>query len=226
VRVELDQLVEEAPREGAATGRAGHNATGLDHRRSVERAVPAPTSPHGRWRRRLVGIRERSLPQLFTGNERDVRAGSVAHEDPALEFRHAGATPGAVHTLNVSRAQMRGSRVRLPDVTRRVWVDAWQLQCCGDPIHVGRDVTLTVSPNVDVDYLGTVLGEERASTLTDYEDHHDVEAPVVELLGVVDTVEAVSCEFSLQGRALYPVAGTSVVEHRERGMDGSRRPRS
>lgn len=111
---------------------------------------------------------------------------------------------------------MPGRHVRLPNVTRRVWVDAWQLQCCGDPIHVGRDVTLTVSPNVDLDYLGTVLGEERASTLTDYEDHHDVEAPVAELLGVVESVEAVSCEFSLQGRALYPVAGTSVVEHRER----------
>ena len=88
--------------------------------------------------------------------------------------------------------------MRLADVTRRAWVDAWQLQCCGDPIDVGRDVTLAASPNVDQDYLGTVLPEDVAATLTDYEDHHDVEASVSELRGVVESVETESCQFAPQ----------------------------
>lgn len=89
------------------------------------------------------------------------------------------------------------------------------MQCCGDPFAVGQMVSWTTSPEVDQDYLGTVLGSESAAEITDYEDHHDVaEGLTVEMSGVVESIRAVSCRFAQRDRAMYPVEGTAVVETR------------
>jgi hypothetical protein len=102
-------------------------------------------------------------------------------------------------------------------VDHRIWVEAWQLQCCGDPFEVGELVSWTVAEAVDREYLATVIGEEAAATVSDYEDHHDVAGDDVRpLSGTVKEISAVSCHFALQGRALYPVPGTAVVEARSR----------
>lgn len=100
---------------------------------------------------------------------------------------------------------------------RRIWVEAWQLQCCGDPFGVGELVSWTVPEAVDREYLATVIGEEAAAGVSDYEDRHDVSGgDVRSLSGTVKEISAVSCHFAPQGRALYPVPGTAVVEARSR----------
>ena len=102
-------------------------------------------------------------------------------------------------------------------VESRIWVEAWQLQCCGDPFEVGQLVSWTVTSVVDREYLVNVIGEEAAAAVTDHEDHHDVaEGDVRPLSGTVRDIAAVSCHFAPQGRALYPVPGTAVVEMRSR----------
>ena len=83
------------------------------------------------------------------------------------------------------------------------------MQCCGDPFEVGQQVEFSTTSEVDREYLGVVLGEERAAALTDYEDHHDLDVGPVELLtGKVERIEAISCRYELRDRAMHPVAGT------------------
>lgn len=100
-------------------------------------------------------------------------------------------------------------------VVSRIWVEAWQLQCCGDPFEVGQPVSWMVTSAVDREYLENVIGAEAAAAVTDHEDHHDVaEGDVRPLSGIVRDIAAVSCHFAPQGRVLYPVPGTAVVEMR------------
>lgn len=75
----------------------------------------------------------------------------------------------------------------------------------------------TVTSAVDREYLENVIGAEAAAAVSDHEDHHDVAAGEVRpLSGMVRDIAAVSCHFAAQGRALYPVPGTAVVEARSR----------
>ena len=51
---------------------------------------------------------------------------------------------------------------------RQVWIDDWQMQCCGDHFRVGQRVEFsTMTAEVDREFLGGVLGEQRAAALTD-----------------------------------------------------------
>lgn len=86
------------------------------------------------------------------------------------------------------------------------------MQCCGDPFRVGQHVEFSTTPVIDREFLGVVLGEQRAAALTDYEDHHDLDdGPMSPLTGTVKSIEAVSCRYERQGRAMYPMAGTAKV---------------
>lgn len=96
---------------------------------------------------------------------------------------------------------------------RKVWIDAWQMQCCGDPFHVGQRVEFATVPPTDLAFLGRVLGEEGAARLTDREDRHDAgEGPPTRIAGVVQGIEAISCRFEPMG---HPVTGTTHLEARE-----------
>ncbi len=96
---------------------------------------------------------------------------------------------------------------------RQVWIDAWQMQCCGDPFHVGQRVEFSTAPPRDLEFLARVLGAERAACLTDCEDHHDVsEGALARIAGSVEGIEAVWCRFDVRG---HPVAGTTHSALRE-----------
>lgn len=74
----------------------------------------------------------------------------------------------------------------------------------------------STTSEVDRDFLGVVLGEERAAALTDHEDHHEVDDGPMELLaGRVDRIEAISCRYELRDRAMYPMAGTTQAVLRD-----------
>lgn len=91
-----------------------------------------------------------------------------------------------------------------------MWIDSWQMQCCGEPFRVGGRVEFSTTPVVDREFLGTVLGEERAATVTDYEDHHDLDdGPMSALVGRVEYIEAISCRYERWDRTLLPVPGTT-----------------
>jgi hypothetical protein len=100
-------------------------------------------------------------------------------------------------------------------VKRRVWVDGWQMQCCGEPFEVAEAVSWWTSSEVHRDYLSVVVGEKMAAEITHYEDHHDVsDGGTTLIVGTVRTIEAVSCRFAVQGPAFHPVPGTAVIEPR------------
>lgn len=95
---------------------------------------------------------------------------------------------------------------------RQVWIDSWQMQCCGDPFRVGQRVEFSTTPVLDREFLDVFLGEQRTAALTDYEDHHDLEdGPMSLLTGTVTSIEAISCRYEPQGRAMHPVADTANV---------------
>lgn len=96
-----------------------------------------------------------------------------------------------------------------------MWISDWQMQCCGDPVVVGKTITLSTTSDFDREHLGVVLGESGAASLTDYEDHHNVASrPTSQLEGTVERIEAVSCRYETRGRVMYPVAGTARLDDR------------
>lgn len=95
-------------------------------------------------------------------------------------------------------------------------MDGWQLQCCGDSVEVGQAIHLSTTSRIDREFLSLVLGEERAASLTDYEDHHDVSVgPTSPLNGTVEEIEAVYCRYELRDGALHPIGGTSQTVPRD-----------
>jgi hypothetical protein len=52
-----------------------------------------------------------------------------------------------------------------------VWVDGWQLDCCGKPFRVGSRVSWTLRAG-DVQWLADVLGLEVAASMDTAEEHH------------------------------------------------------
>ncbi len=53
-----------------------------------------------------------------------------------------------------------------------VWMDAWQLQCCGQPFNVGSTIDWTLAAPSDREFLASVLGDDLAGTVTHHEEHH------------------------------------------------------
>ncbi|ROO86953.1 hypothetical protein EDD29_4539 [Actinocorallia herbida] len=85
-----------------------------------------------------------------------------------------------------------------------VWMDDWQMECCGEPFQVGDRVTWTLAmgryevyPGLDADA---------------YEDHHEV-AATSEVTGTVRAIDAVHVRFAPEapgGRTFVPVAGSAT----------------
>ena len=108
-------------------------------------------------------------------------------------------------------------------VKTRVWVDNWQMQCCGHPFEVGGEVVWPAIDVVDRDYLSVVLGETEAARVTHAQERHSNPKATMELRGRVRWIGAVFCRYAPGAggprNSLSPVAGTVVVEDR-RSADG------
>ena len=52
-----------------------------------------------------------------------------------------------------------------------VWVDNWQMQCCGEPFSVGQQVSWTLG-DVDQDWLMAMLGADAQVSVDAAEEHH------------------------------------------------------
>jgi hypothetical protein len=96
-----------------------------------------------------------------------------------------------------------------------VWVDEWQMQCCGAPFAVDSDVTWTVTDAVEREWLEIVIDAKTAKTIDFVQDHHEVMGgEETELSGRVRAVSVSSCSYAPspdEKRAIVPVPGTGVL---------------
>ncbi|MFG2098325.1 DUF6578 domain-containing protein [Streptomyces sp. NPDC048612] len=77
-----------------------------------------------------------------------------------------------------------------------VWLDDWQMQCCGDPFDIGSEVSWTLI-DPDKEWLADVLGAGTAATVDAAEDHH-VDAPegAAPTVATVTAISAVHCRYA------------------------------
>jgi hypothetical protein len=79
-----------------------------------------------------------------------------------------------------------------------VWVDGWQMQCCGRPFAIGSEVSWTAR-DADHGWLTDVLGPDLAATVTMAEEHHDGDHGgdwVQTVHGTITSIAAVHCRHS------------------------------
>jgi hypothetical protein len=94
-----------------------------------------------------------------------------------------------------------------------VWVDAWQMQCCGSNFGVGSRVSWTLA-DADTDWLTTVLGDD--VTVDAAEEHHGGVPDGAPLTAAtVTAIAAVHCQYSPKPdrdeRTLAPVRSSAVL---------------
>src|ERR1700761_1410621 len=85
-----------------------------------------------------------------------------------------------------------------------VWVDGWQLQCCGEPFAVGSRVSWTLAP-APREGAAVLLGD--TVTVDGAEEHHGGvpdDAPVT--AGTVTGISAATRPLSGSGEAAGPLA--------------------
>jgi hypothetical protein len=76
-----------------------------------------------------------------------------------------------------------------------VWVDSWQMQCCGEPFHRGSQVAWTLGP-ADIDWLEEMMSPGAQQTVHAAEEHHGgVHEDTPATLGTVTGIAAVHCRF-------------------------------
>lgn len=131
-------------------------------------------------------------------------------------YRALPETPGALARLPVSSAHTGHSALMTGTTPeRRIYVESWQMECCGDPSSVDSVVHRTVVP-ADHDFLDAVVGAELSAKVTEAEEHHHDPATtaVQSLSGVVRSIQTVSCQYAKPdgGSALYPVTNSAVLQ--------------
>ncbi|MBO3090069.1 DUF6578 domain-containing protein [Cellulomonas dongxiuzhuiae] len=95
-----------------------------------------------------------------------------------------------------------------------VWVDGWQLQCCGRPFGVGEEVTWRCA-DPDLRWLESVLPRDVAHRISYAEEHHD-EALVdrAVLRGTVVAIHAAFARYTqldADDRTLHAVSGSGLL---------------
>lgn len=94
-----------------------------------------------------------------------------------------------------------------------IWVDAWQMQCCGEPFSVGSRISWTLA-EADPEWLTSVLGI--SDTVDAAEEHHGgVPDGTPPTEGTVTAISAVHCRHAPAPgggqRVLYPVPSSAVL---------------
>jgi len=96
-----------------------------------------------------------------------------------------------------------------------VWVDSWQMQCCGQPFCLGSQIAWTLRP-ADPDWIAGILGSDAPQNVEAAEDHHGgVPRDTVPTRGTVREIAAVHCRFApkpgSKSATVYPVPGTGFL---------------
>jgi hypothetical protein len=106
----------------------------------------------------------------------------------------------------------RISQTYLVDMT--IWMDNWQLDCCGEPFSVGSQVSWTVWQGGH-SWLAALLGPGASVTLDAVEDHHGkIPKGAVPTVGTVTSIAAAYCRYAPRtgsGLTRYRVEGSGVL---------------
>ncbi|MEG9512747.1 hypothetical protein LZ318_03675 [Saccharopolyspora indica] len=111
-------------------------------------------------------------------------------------------------------------------MTIRVWVDDWQMQCCGTAFRIGDKVAWTLEPVDRTDMLIELVGQDVGAPVTHVEDHHGrlpADAPTTP--GVVTAIHAIFCRSEPRpggeknARYLVPGSGRLLWLHEADGWE-------
>jgi hypothetical protein len=96
-----------------------------------------------------------------------------------------------------------------------VWVDSWQMQCCGEPFQRGSQVAWTLT-DPDPDWFEAMLGPNAEQTVDMVEEHHGgVPEDMIPTWGTVTRIAAVHCRYAPRPGSdswtSYPVPGSGVL---------------
>lgn len=95
-----------------------------------------------------------------------------------------------------------------------VWMDSWQMECCGDPFAVGDSVNWNLTPQVDDEWLTAALGAALADEISLSEEHHDERREVPPTRVTVRGIRCAYCEYGPHPdlkKTLYPIPGTTEL---------------
>ncbi|MYX34948.1 MULTISPECIES: DUF6578 domain-containing protein [unclassified Streptomyces] len=99
-------------------------------------------------------------------------------------------------------------------MTLTIWIDDWQIQCCGQNFALGDVVSWNLL-EVDPEDYADVLGSERAAAIDFCEEHHGQEGEQEPTELQVLTIAEVHCRYEVRpdgaATALYPLPGTTVL---------------
>ncbi|MEV0372118.1 DUF6578 domain-containing protein [Streptomyces sp. NPDC050636] len=94
-----------------------------------------------------------------------------------------------------------------------VWVDNWQMQCCGDPFSIGSRVSWKLI-DADKEWLADVVGAHVADRIDGAEEHHGGSADDAITEGTVTGISAVHCRYAPRpgsaDRTRCPVPGSGT----------------
>ncbi|MFJ6510160.1 DUF6578 domain-containing protein [Streptomyces sp. NPDC091406] len=98
-------------------------------------------------------------------------------------------------------------------MTVTIWVDDWQMQCCGEDFTSGGLVSWSLMKADPEDYVD-IVGAERADEIDFHEEHHGEQEHAPMSLEVLSIAE-VHCRYAVPpgatDRVNHPVPGTAVL---------------
>ncbi|MFF8614618.1 DUF6578 domain-containing protein [Streptomyces sp. NPDC015350] len=99
-------------------------------------------------------------------------------------------------------------------MTLTIWVDDWQIQCCGERFAPGDVVSWTLL-EVDPEEYARVVGSERAAGIDFREEHHGQGEEHAPTSVEVVSIDEVHCRYEVPPGATdkvnHPVPGTTVL---------------
>ncbi|MGR4882126.1 DUF6578 domain-containing protein [Streptomyces sp. LARHCF249] len=99
-------------------------------------------------------------------------------------------------------------------MTVTVWVDDWQIQCCGQSFATGDVVSWNLLQVDPEDYVD-IVGSQRASGIDFREEHHGQDQGCAATWLEVLTIAEVHCQYEVPpgstANHYYPVPGTAVL---------------
>lgn len=95
-----------------------------------------------------------------------------------------------------------------------MWIDDWQMQCCGTPFAVNSRVSWSTIPVDDHSWYAQFLDPDVAAAITDREEHHSDASRLNQLARLVREIDAVFCRYQDDNSAALPVGGSGELEPR------------
>lgn len=99
-------------------------------------------------------------------------------------------------------------------MTLTIWVDDWQIQCCGETFRPGDAVSWQLL-EIDPEDYADVVGSERAPEIDFREEHHGQEEEHPSTRLQVLTVSEVHCRYAVPSDSTsnvhHPVPGTTEL---------------